>query len=262
MFNSFIVSCIALVPGIDIGWIALVLGSVGTLIGCHLALFLARAHWHETSRHAPWRHLLHVAGPSLGATALYMFEGVLGLRLLLQPADTGAIRSLAFIIISLYAVALVRAWTLLGDPQYGWSGWLNPFQDLVAAGVTAEPPQALVKHRSKRHGTTRPTAPANPPPSRAPTARRREGVAASSLVSASNASRSIPRPFSPAGEQHDPPMVCFDGGDHPRLVAGLQEFRDQRLRRADGRLTRSWRRSRAPGYGKRVAAQYAPPHTP
>jgi hypothetical protein len=67
-----------------------------------------------------------------------LVEGVLGLRLLLQPASAGTFRPLAFIIISLYAVALVRAWTLLGDPQYGWSGWLNPFQDLVATEETIE----------------------------------------------------------------------------------------------------------------------------
>jgi hypothetical protein len=72
-----------------------------------------------------------------------MIEFLLGLRLLLQPTDAGTFRSLAFIIISLYALALMRAWTLLGDPLYGWSGWLNPFQDLVAAGETTEPRQAL-----------------------------------------------------------------------------------------------------------------------
>jgi hypothetical protein len=138
MANGFIVSCVALVPGVDIGWVVLVLGAAGTLIASHLALFLARAHWHEVSRHAPWPHLLRVASPSFGATALYLVEGVLGLRLLLQPASAGTFRSLAFIIISLYAVALVRAWTLLGDPQYGWSGWLNPFQDLVATEETIE----------------------------------------------------------------------------------------------------------------------------
>jgi hypothetical protein len=35
-------------------------------------------------------------------------------------------RGLALVIIGLYALAMLRAWTLLGDPQHGWSGWLNP----------------------------------------------------------------------------------------------------------------------------------------
>jgi hypothetical protein len=71
-----------------------------------------------------------------------VIEGLLGLHLLLQPADAGTIRSLAFIIISLYALALVRAWTLLGEPQLGWSGWLNPLQGLEAAGTMNEPSEA------------------------------------------------------------------------------------------------------------------------
>jgi hypothetical protein len=34
------------------------------------------------------------------------------------------------IIISLYALGMLRTWALLGDPQHGWSGWPNPLQDL------------------------------------------------------------------------------------------------------------------------------------
>jgi hypothetical protein len=61
-----------------------------------------------------------------------------GLRLILQPTDEDAFRWLGAIIIGLYALGMLRAWTLLGDPQHGWSGWLNPLQDLVASGDTAE----------------------------------------------------------------------------------------------------------------------------
>ena len=32
LFNGFVLSCVALVPGIDVGWIALVLGATGALI--------------------------------------------------------------------------------------------------------------------------------------------------------------------------------------------------------------------------------------
>jgi hypothetical protein len=142
MANGFIVSCVALVPGVDVGWIVLVLGAAGIPITIHLVFFLARTHWHEGARHAPSLHLLRVVSLSLVATVLYVSESVLGLRLLFQPADAGTIRSLAFIIISLYALALVRAWTLLGDPQLGWSGWFNPLQGLEAAGTMNEPSEA------------------------------------------------------------------------------------------------------------------------
>jgi hypothetical protein len=142
MANGFIVSCVALVPGVDVGWIVLALGAVGSLIAFHLALFLARAHWHAALRHASCLRLLRVVSLSLIAVVLYVIEGLLGLRLLLLPADAGTIRSLAFTIISLYALALVRAWTLLGDPQLGWSGWLNPLQGLEAARTMNEPSEA------------------------------------------------------------------------------------------------------------------------
>jgi hypothetical protein len=46
---------------------------------------------------------------------------------------------LAAIVISIYTLGMLRAWTLLGDPQHGWSGWLNPLQDLeLAPEATSE----------------------------------------------------------------------------------------------------------------------------
>ena len=67
---------------------------------------------------------------------VYAIEGLFGVRLILEPGSTSAIRGLALVIIGLYALAILRAWTLLGDPQHGWSGWLNPLQDLPAPGET------------------------------------------------------------------------------------------------------------------------------
>src|SRR5262245_573277 len=40
--HGFVVSCVALIPGFNVGWIVLVLGAAGVLIGCHFVLFLAR----------------------------------------------------------------------------------------------------------------------------------------------------------------------------------------------------------------------------
>ena len=69
---------------------------------------------------------------------MYAIEGLLGLRLILRPADVEAYRWLAVIIIALYGLGILRAWTLLGDPQHGWSGWLNPLQDLLEREATSE----------------------------------------------------------------------------------------------------------------------------
>ncbi len=76
---------------------------------------------------------------SLIAAVVFAIESVVGLRLILRPADVDAYRWLGAIIIGLYALGMLRAWTLLGDPQHGWSGWLNPLQDLLATEETDVP---------------------------------------------------------------------------------------------------------------------------
>jgi hypothetical protein len=138
LFNGFVLSCVALVPGIDVGWVAFVAGAAGVLIAAQLIGFLARSHRHEVSRRLPWLHHLRVVSLSLVAALMFAIEGLLGLRLILRPADVEAYRWLAVIIIALYGLGILRAWTLLGDPQHGWSGWLNPLQDLLEREATSE----------------------------------------------------------------------------------------------------------------------------
>ena len=138
LFNGFVVSCVGLIPEANIGWIALVLGGAGVLIAAQLVGFLARSHRHVVSRRPPWLHRLRVVSLSVVATLLYAIEGLLGLQLIMRPHDEDGVRWLAVIVISIYTLGMLRAWTLLGDPQYGWSGWLNPLQDLLEDEATSE----------------------------------------------------------------------------------------------------------------------------
>jgi hypothetical protein len=71
-----------------------------------------------------------------------VIESLLGLRLIWEPTEEAAFGWLAVIIIGIYALGIARAWTLLGDPQYGWSGWLNPLQDMPARVEAAIPEDA------------------------------------------------------------------------------------------------------------------------
>ena len=130
--NGFVVSSLALIPTINVGWVALVCGMWGTAAAAYLAWRFAQFHRHGATRHAPGLHLLRVASLSLVAAVVYVTESLLGLRLILEPSDEAAFGWLAVIIIGIYALGIARAWTLLGDPQYGWSGWLNPLQDMPA----------------------------------------------------------------------------------------------------------------------------------
>ena len=144
LINGFVLSSIALIPGIVVGWVALVMGMVGVYTALHLAWLFARFHRHGRGRYPPWRDLLRVVSLSLIATLVFAIESVVGLRLILRPADEEAYRWLGAIIIGLYALGMLRAWTLLGDPQHGWSGWLNPLQDLP------EPSEADVRSSTAR----------------------------------------------------------------------------------------------------------------
>jgi hypothetical protein len=87
LFNGFVVSCVALIPDVNIGWITLVLGGAGVLIAAQLVGFLARAHRHVVSRRPPWLHRLRVVSLSVVASLLYGIEGLLGLQLILRPHD-------------------------------------------------------------------------------------------------------------------------------------------------------------------------------
>lgn len=124
--NGFVLSCVALLSTLDVGWIALGSGCWGVLWAARLAQLLARSHRHAR---AAWPHRLRVMSLSLVAVVLYASQVGLGLILLRQPASTAAWTGLALIILGVYALGLARAWILLGDPRYGWSGRLNPLAD-------------------------------------------------------------------------------------------------------------------------------------
>jgi hypothetical protein len=131
--DGFLVSCIALIPGINVGWLNLIIGAVGVLLATHLTRRFAQLHQHGSSRLAPSRDRIRVVSLSVVAVVLFAMQWLIGLRLIIQPTDEGPIRLLALVIISLYTLGILRAWILLGDPQHGWSGWLNPLQDLPAS---------------------------------------------------------------------------------------------------------------------------------
>jgi hypothetical protein len=140
LLNGFIVSSLALIPEVRLGWVTLVLGVVGIIAALHLSWLFARFHRHGTTRYPPWRDLVRVVSLSFIATVVFAIESLVGLRLILRPTDVDSYRWLGAIIIGLYALGMLRAWTLLGDPQYGWSGWLNPLQDRPT-GSEADAPE-------------------------------------------------------------------------------------------------------------------------
>jgi hypothetical protein len=136
LINGFVISSVALLPRINAGGVAVVLGGVGFITAAVVSLRVAGLHQHRASRLANLRHWPRVVLLGALATALYTGQVVIGLHLLREPDDASPFLWLGLVMISLYGVGVVRAWTLLGNPQHGWSGWLNPLQDLPEAAET------------------------------------------------------------------------------------------------------------------------------
>jgi hypothetical protein len=124
--NGFLLSGVALLPTINVGWVALGMGFWGVLWAGRIAILLDRAH----RQHAgSWRHRVRVVSVSTFATVWNAGEFGVGLALLRTNGTAGAVTGLAIIILGLYTLGMARAWILLGDPRQGWSGWLNPLED-------------------------------------------------------------------------------------------------------------------------------------
>jgi hypothetical protein len=129
LINAFLVSTVALIPDINVDWLNVILGVLGTLASLFLARQFLRLHQHSSARLEPSRDRLRVISLSVIVTTFFVVQVVVGLQLMMDPTGEGPTRSLALVIVGLYVLGIARAWILLGDPQHGWSGWLNPLRD-------------------------------------------------------------------------------------------------------------------------------------
>jgi len=153
--NGFVVSSMALVPGVAVGWTALVLGIIGVIVAAHLAWIIARYHRHGLPRRSSLRDEVRVVSVSLFAVILFAVESMIGLLLIRHPDDIDVLQWLAYVIVVVYVVGMLRAWTLLGDPQYGLSGWLNPLQDLPRREAIVEIEESVLIESDPREDPSR-----------------------------------------------------------------------------------------------------------
>lgn len=131
LVNAFFVSTGALIPGTNVGAVALVLGFVGILNSLALGLRLVRHQLGQQQRKTPLPlrlgRVLFMVAASL---ALYGYELSIAWRLLSAPTDVGSVYALASVLMGVYGLGLLRAWELLGAPRSGLTGWLNPLANL------------------------------------------------------------------------------------------------------------------------------------
>jgi len=102
LINIFFVSLVALVPGVQMGYVIVVMSLVG-LISVYRSL-----RWHKRLL------LASNAFTIVYSTILYLGELAFGLPILLHPNTTIDRYSFMTLIIFLFAMALARAWELTG----------------------------------------------------------------------------------------------------------------------------------------------------
>ncbi len=129
LLNAFFLSLAALIPGNNLGIIALLVGGMGLLSTLSLTRHLLQ-EWKN------WRNLLRRGFLVVGSLIVYGYEIYFALLLLRTPTDVGALYGLGGLLLGVYGLGIVRAWQLLGARRFGlFSGWL----DLLREPEEAQP---------------------------------------------------------------------------------------------------------------------------
>jgi hypothetical protein len=134
LLNAFFVSLFALNTLVNLGWSALALSLLGLASSLSLGVPLLGS---IPDRRAHPRAVVAAGALVVASLVVHGAEGYFGVRLLLRPDDTFAVGGIALVLAVLYALALIRAWELLGIEQVGLRRLLNPLQPI--APVQSEP---------------------------------------------------------------------------------------------------------------------------
>lgn len=122
LINGFFISLGAVQPYWNIGGFALVMSLVGLSNSLNQGWLILRP-WPS------WQNVLRrvwLIGMSL---FLYTYELVIAIDISISPTHT-SIFTLGILIMSIYGIALMRAWELLGVQRTGLLAWLNPLYEM------------------------------------------------------------------------------------------------------------------------------------
>ena len=117
--NTLFVALDALIPGANLGTVTLIVASFGLVSTLTLWVLLwRRRNSEQLSRR--WPYLFG------GIAVLYGFQLGYGIQLHNTPDDLSALRTLAGLMLGLYAIGVARSWELLGARELGLRDVIRP----------------------------------------------------------------------------------------------------------------------------------------
>lgn len=153
LVNAFVVSLAALIPGMNVGGVAIVMG----VLALSSTVQQMRRLW---DGHMGMLHLARRMSLPVSSFVIYGLEITSGISLIQHGVTVGPLFSLSVLLLVIYGVGLTRAWQLLGAPRSGIFSWLlDPFLN-VHESKEVRPTEAGAKLKPDADGRLPEGAPA------------------------------------------------------------------------------------------------------
>jgi hypothetical protein len=110
--NALSISLFSLIPGVALGWTALVVSVIGLFFVLASSLSIRRV---LETQPGTARDALFLVGIAVA----FAFELYYALRLIVHPGHTDAAHAIAVLVVVCFIIGIARSWELIGGPEIG-----------------------------------------------------------------------------------------------------------------------------------------------